>query len=701
MTTTPPPASPDLCAADLAASGLVASDMDAVFTPFVYNQYKFPFYTPDGNPHPYITKTKNINPPPGTQKYVSPSLKEIEAAGGVPSDTGYPYLNPHGIRAVKGVGPTWEVLGKVPGKYFVIAEGEKKAVSSMKILGIPTVGFAGADMLTIHTELPGRGKIIHPVVDALIQPADIIDLVFDGDIETNPNVRRAAGTARRALMRLHRNIIVRFVILPAGMAGKVGLDDWLLSVPAANAPALFAALPRVSGEGFPEDNETMWAYLGLMVGSEGAPIKNEWNAFRILTHHDRYKGHIWFEVVEGVIWSDIGGGPARRITDEEIMEETRWMQRNMGLGAWPYAKVLGAFMSVRAVKSFHRNRVLEELGTEEWDGVARLETMFIKYFHADDNEYTRMVGRNWYTSALARLLQPGCKVDTMLILEGKQGIGKSTALSILGGCGYIGVELDFDHKDFKQTVHSGWMIDIPEIGSLTRKDMTSTKGFLSQCEDTFRAPYATIPKTLPRRFVLVGSTNQDDYLQDSTGNRRFWPIDCGGTFIDRKGLTAARPQLFAEARARVAAGLAWYEEVQSVLTVLQQTKRVAVDPWVEILEGQLADPKASGRHLVIPPASMMLSTFTVPFVMTGDLLHVLRTIGKRGSGNEWADVTDSRRLRKAMACVAGWVPHRLKNKVLVDLSGGVRSEPMGYIQINVTVPHSATVLAITTKPNKF
>lgn len=173
------------------------------------------------------------------------------------------------------------------------------------------------------------------------------------------------------------------------------------------------------------------------------------------------------------------------------------------------------------------NEVQDYINGLTWDGVKRLDTLFIDYLGAEDNEYNRVVCRKAFTAAIARAMEPGCKFDNMLILCGPQGIGKSTILDKMS-LGFFNDSIrTFEGKEASELLQGVWLVEIAELDAFKRSDVTCIKQFLSLRADRYRAAYGRNVKELPRCCVFFGTCNQTDFLQDTTGNRRFWPVDVG------------------------------------------------------------------------------------------------------------------------------------------------------------------------------
>lgn len=162
-----------------------------------------------------------------------------------------------------------------------------------------------------------------------------------------------------------------------------------------------------------------------------------------------------------------------------------------------------------------------------WDGVPRLDTLFIDYLGAKDTAYNRAVTRKAFTAAVARAMTPGCKFDNMLILAGAQGIGKSTLLDKMSHGWFNDSIRTFEGKEASELLQGVWIVEISELDAFRRTDVARIKQFLSLRFDRYRAAYGRNVQELPRACVFFGTTNTTEYLQDTTGNRRFWPVDTG------------------------------------------------------------------------------------------------------------------------------------------------------------------------------
>lgn len=186
--------------------------------------------------------------------------------------------------------------------------------------------------------------------------------------------------------------------------------------------------------------------------------------------------------------------------------------------------------TLQMVNSIARERnsyhpIKRAIESKEWDGVPRAETIFIDYLGADDISYTRSVTRKWLAGAVARIYEPGIKMEIVPVLQGKQGVGKSTLVGKLGGEYFVDSLASLGNtKDDYQLLIGAWIVELGELNSLNSTNTEKVKAFISARFDKIRLPYASIPQKYYRTAVFIGTTNSSQFLSDLTGNRRFFPI---------------------------------------------------------------------------------------------------------------------------------------------------------------------------------
>ena len=172
--------------------------------------------------------------------------------------------------------------------------------------------------------------------------------------------------------------------------------------------------------------------------------------------------------------------------------------------------------------SFHPVR--DYLNTLKWDGVPRLDRLMIKYLGAEESEYTQTVTRKAFTAAVARVICPGSKYDTLLTLVGPQGVGKSTVFRLMGKDWFLDSLQNTNDKDALQTIQGSWIVEIAELSALRKSEREAFKAFVASTVDKYRPSYGRRIVERPRQCVFFGTTNEDTFLRDETGERRFWPV---------------------------------------------------------------------------------------------------------------------------------------------------------------------------------
>lgn len=243
------------------------------------------------------------------------------------------------------------------------------------------------------------------------------------------------------------------------------------------------------------------------------------------------------------------------MTDVQESAIAEWLARVYGIYT-PTARIGEAIRLVASRRSFHPLR--EHLGSLIWDGKVRAPSLLSQYFKAADVALHAAMGTAFLVGAVARIFEPGCKLDTMLILVGPQGSFKSTAVEVLAGRPewYSNTPIAIGHKDALQDVSGVWMIEFSELESLRDRRQSTVKAFLSSAVDRFRPPYGRNTETRPRQVVFVATSNPKSVLDDATGSRRFWPVEVGT--VDIGSLQRDRDQLWAEAVVRYRRGERWH-----------------------------------------------------------------------------------------------------------------------------------------------
>ena len=240
------------------------------------------------------------------------------------------------------------------------------------------------------------------------------------------------------------------------------------------------------------------------------------------------------------------------------------------------------------------NPVRDYLSGLQWDGEPRLDTWLTTYLGAADEPLNRAIGRKVLIAAVRRVREPGAKFDTMLVLEGPQGSGKSSAVKLLAGDFFSDAEIIGKHGREVQELCTGvWLYEISELAGLSKSDVERVKAFASRTHDKARPAYGYASVERGRTCVFIGTCNRDDYLIDDTGNRRFRPVATGT--IDLATLKRDRDQLWAEAEAAEAKGEALIIDQDLWGAAAERAAaRLAVDPWEDTLATVENLPNAAG-----------------------------------------------------------------------------------------------------------
>ena len=390
---------------------------------------------------------------------------------------------------------------------------------------------------------------------------------------------------------------------------------------------------------------------GCQTNEHGKPLGNLYNAMLAFQADPKLRGALGFDQMQRAVFvEDHDEGAIRPIRDEDVSEMQRYLQER-GL------ERLGKDTTHQAVDlrahecSYHPVR--NYLDGLKWDGAPRLDTWLPAYLGAEDTAYARGIGRMFLICMVARIIQPGCKADYMLVLEGPQGVRKSTACGILGGTWFSDGLPDIRSagKDVSQHLNGKWLIEVAEMSALDKAEAAALKAFITRTSERYRPSYGRKEVIEPRQCVFVGTTNKAAYLRDETGGRRFWPVKVGK--VDTDALTFDRDQLFAEAVHYYRAGAQWWPdaafEAQHIRP--EQAARYEADAWeqplMRWLDGcepgsglRLGEPR---REVTILDAARHALQLDVPKIGTSDQRRIgaiLENMGwqrgaRRMDGRPW------------------------------------------------------------------
>ena len=280
------------------------------------------------------------------------------------------------------------------------------------------------------------------------------------------------------------------------------------------------------------------------------------------------------------------GGQALQLYAYELTDDACAVLRNLIINTFDFDPgkdhTREAAITLCLENTFHPVR--DYLKPLKWDGIPRLGSWLSTYLGAENNELNQAIGRIMMVAAVRRILLPGVKFDTIVVLEGLQGSGKSTALRILAGDDKFSDQdiLTLDAKAQAEAMAGIWIYELCELEGLGRADINKVKAFASRAVDRARPAYGRFREDRPRQNIFVGTTNDDKYLKDPTGNRRFWPVRTGK--IDLEALARDRDQLWAEAAY-------WEGKDESIVlseelwpaAAREQEARLEDDSWLDVL----------------------------------------------------------------------------------------------------------------------
>lgn len=369
--------------------------------------------------------------------------------------------------------------------------------------------------------------------------------------------------------------------------------------------------PQQMHHGEPINEDTWRRHLIMKADGDGIKANSLQNAALLLQYERRFADiFAWNEFAKEVylqrrppwdVSGTMGHWHRRKITEPDVTSTACWLEYlGMSIKTNDVGKVIN-----RVAQHNVYNPVAERLEQlqQKWDGMPRLsgggtddgdsiEPWLTEYMGAADTEENRAFGRKWMIGAVARALQPGCKLDTMLVLEGPQGLKKSTALRIIADAVVEGVFTDEisdpNSKDAGLQMQGAWIIEIAELDAFRRAEITQIKAWLSRQTDRFRRPYGKIVEEFPRSCVFAGTVNPIGigYLKDPSGGRRFWPVAVEN--IDLARLARDAEQLWAEAVVAYKRGEKWWLEGSEIAyATIAQEQRYEEDPYAQMIDAYL------------------------------------------------------------------------------------------------------------------
>jgi predicted P-loop ATPase len=346
---------------------------------------------------------------------------------------------------------------------------------------------------------------------------------------------------------------------------------------------LDAARKKKKGRPPHEIPKTDWG-SELRCDQDGRVTPDVGNATIILANAAQWAGCLTYDdFADRICWTKDAPsihGMERPLAGQEVADHHatfvhHWFARRKGITLKKGA-VQDAMVSAARLRTVHPLRAY--LAGLKWDGQKRLSLWLTAYLGTPACRYSSAVGRWWMISAIARVMRPGCQADHMLVLEGAQGLGKSSALRILAGDFYLPSLPDIKNPAGGHMLQGNWIAEVGELDALRRQELTTVKDFITRTVDKYRPPYGRFQVTRPRQMVFAATTNEEAYLHDASGGRRFWPVVTHK--LEREMLIRDRDQLWAEAKAAFEAREQWWPSDELTPDIREeQSARHAGDEW--------------------------------------------------------------------------------------------------------------------------
>lgn len=509
-----------------------------------------------------------------------------------------------------------ELLASAPLPVLVV-EGEKAAEAGNAALGASyfVTTWSGGSQAASKTDfgvLAGRDIVIWPDAD---EPGRKAVAGIAGKI--------GADARTLAIVNVPEDMPDGWDIADAirdGMTPEQLLAFMAQNLKVLKAPPLEEERPPdaeeypVAGED-PEQQSVFvsWKSMSLGLNSNGLPHATIANASLIVQRHPDLEGHIWYDTFAKGIFHDFGGEP-EPWTDADDVAMTVKIQGGLRLDKFNLSTVReGISHAARVLK---RNSLTKWLDSLVWDGVERRNDWLETCLGVEKTVYTMAVAHNWLVSMVARAYRPGCQVDTVPVLEGLQGRGKSSFLNVLGSPWYASITSSFGGEEFLKQIQGKWLIEVPDMAGFSKAQHTHILAVVATRTDRYRDSYGRRPEDRPRGTVFAATSENQNYLKDLRGRRRWWPLMC--QFIDMDALVEMRSQLFAEAVHMYRAGASWHE-MPDKETDEEQTARREPDLWAEKVMWQVEDWIAGGYVDQITSSNILVRALDIQVAKQTDI----------------------------------------------------------------------------------
>lgn len=506
-------------------------------------------------------------------------------------------------------------LAEKPEAYVLLVSGEKCADAPLELLKkCAIVTWPGGDKAIDKIDwTPLAGRNIYAWADCDAQREKLSKAEKDSGIDANtkPLLPEHEQSGMRAMLGIREKLLAldpstqfNLINIPKPLEVPSGWDvadaiesGWSAErlrafiLNTRDAPIIDESLKSISTASSANAKEGKedfnWRDL-LLTNSKGVVLDSRENVFIHIHHHPDMSGLIAFDEFSLRIvktrpapWDSSFEG-LKQWDDNDSLELAFWMAQVNDLSIRSMDSINHAIKLAASRNAF--DPLVQYLDSVQWDGIRRNKYWLTDYAGVKASEYSQLAGSLFLIGMVARAYRPGCIMRTMPVFEGMQYRGKSSIARILAGPWFSDSPIELKGKDGFINIQGIWLQEIAELGSFNNQEAPIIKAYLSSASDRFRSPFDKYARDYPRRTVFFGTTNEDVYLRDKTGNSRFWPFrtEQQGN-IDLDGLLLVRDQLFAEAVKDFKDGARWHplENEQHNLFSPEQSLREYDDPWEE------------------------------------------------------------------------------------------------------------------------
>lgn len=425
------------------------------------------------------------------------------------------------------------------------------------------------------------GQIKAEHVSSLLKCEMVIPL-FDADTGTDFNdlaAQKGHDEVRRQILGLPvKSNVVDIATKKPSEKDKKGKEEWFYIPGNDNQPA----------------KKLIYNFRGFLTHMNGAEFR-----YNCLKEREEIKSPSWDKKSD---W--------REINETDLYHAREWLQLK---GMQPTKSEIESVMEAIASDTPY-DPIVDYLNNLEWDGTDRLRLLFPDYFDSSPSEWTDIIGPKFMISAVARAFVPGCKVDTMVILEGEQGTNKSSAIAALFGKDYTNDSTDLFDSEAKlvEATSGKWAIEVAEFAAITKsRYRDKITALLTKTSEKTRLAFKRRDREYKRKFVLIGTINPTDngYLTDTTGNRRYWPVKVNE--INLQAIKDDRDQLWAEAVHRYKLGESWWlTQQESEIAKVETSQRDEIHPFQERLQNTIHVDRVTINEcfelLNLPPAERQI-----------------------------------------------------------------------------------------------